>query len=272
MNSSVTPRLVALLHSVRRIVCAVARRTPMRRSRRAPAASAPSACRGPSRSSGRRSSRCGRPGSSARSRTADVRRDVASVGERVDPRPVGHPLPLRELEQRPQVVDVRVDAAVRDEPEQVHVPAALACAAERRDERRRSRRSSRRAIGAVDALEVLVEHAAGADRQMADLGVAHLAGAAGRPPRPTRRAACAGTPPRAGRTPACRASSTAFPGPGGAQPQPSRMTSATSGNVRLPGKSRRRSRCRATRRRRARRRRRGCAISSSALSGLTEPP
>ena len=31
------------------------------------------------------------------------------------------------------------------------------------------------AIGAVDALEVLVEHAAGADRQVADLGVAHLA-------------------------------------------------------------------------------------------------
>ena len=48
-------------------------------------------------------------------------------------------------------------------------------AAERRDERLVL---EERPVGdgAVDALEVLVEHAAGADRQMADLGVAHLPG------------------------------------------------------------------------------------------------
>ena len=70
---------------------------------------------------------------------------------------------------------MRVDAAVRDEPEQVHVAAALARAAERRDERLVLEEA---AVGdrAVDALEVLVEHAAGADRQMPDLGVAHLPG------------------------------------------------------------------------------------------------
>ncbi len=104
-----------------------------------------------------------------------VRRDVAPVGERVDPRPVGHPLPLRQLEQRKDVGDVRVDAAGRDEPEQVHVAAALARAPERRDERLVLEEGAV-ADGAVDALEILVEHAARADRQVADLGVAHLAG------------------------------------------------------------------------------------------------
>ena len=64
---------------------------PARRSRRARAASAPSAGRGPSRSSGRRPSRSGPAGSSARSRTARRRRHVAPVGEGVDPRPLGHP-------------------------------------------------------------------------------------------------------------------------------------------------------------------------------------
>ena len=36
-----------------------------------------------------------------------------------------------QAEQRAQVVDVRVDAAARDEPEQVHVAAALLRAVER---------------------------------------------------------------------------------------------------------------------------------------------
>ena len=48
-----------------------------------------------------------------------VRRDVAPVGERVDPGVLG-----RELEERAEVVDVRVDAALRDEPDQVNAPAA----------------------------------------------------------------------------------------------------------------------------------------------------
>ena len=49
-----------------------------------------------------------------------VRRDVAAVGERVHPRLLG-----RDPEQRAQVLDVRVDTALRDEAEQVHPPAAL---------------------------------------------------------------------------------------------------------------------------------------------------
>ena len=125
---------------------------------------------------------------------------------------------------------MRVHAAVRNEPEQVHVAAAVARAPKRRDERHVLEEAAVR-DRAVDPLEVLVEHAAGADRQMADLGVAHL------PRRQTDRLARRSEPrvrvlaPQAGRKPACLASSTAFPGPGGAQPQPSRMTSATSGNV-----------------------------------------
>ncbi len=65
-----------------------------------------------------------------------VRRDVAAVGERVDPRVRSGAM----REQRPQVVDVRVHAAVRDEPEQVHAAAA----GERRLERRVLERASRR--------------------------------------------------------------------------------------------------------------------------------
>ena len=94
-----------------------------------------------------------------------MRRDVAPVGERVDPR-----LLRRELEQRLEVVDVRVDAAVRDEAEQVDVLAAFERAAEDGvlEERAVFDRS-------VHAHEILQEDAAGADRQVADLGVAHLA-------------------------------------------------------------------------------------------------
>src|SRR5262249_10847357 len=87
-------------------------------------------------------------------------------GECVDPGLLG-----RDLEQRAQVVDVGVDAAVRDETEQVNPPAALEGAAEHWV-------LEQGAVGdrAVDALEVLVQAAAGADRQVADLGVPHLAG------------------------------------------------------------------------------------------------
>ncbi len=86
-----------------------------------------------------------------------------------------HPLPLRELEQRADVVDVRVDAAVRDEPEQVDVSPALLRPPERGDERLVLEDAALR-DRAVHPLEVLVEDAAGADRQVADLGVPHLAG------------------------------------------------------------------------------------------------
>ena len=181
-----------------------------------------------------------------------------------------HPLALRELEQRAQVVDVRVDAAVRHEPEQVHVSPALLRAPERRDERLVLEEA---AVGdrAVDALEVLVEHAARADRQMADLGVAHLPG--GQPdglarrgerrvrvlrPEPVedRRVGELDRVPRAGRgdAPAVedheryereRAAASHI----AANDSMSSDAPPTS----APSTS-------------------GCAISSSALSGLTEPP
>ncbi len=49
-----------------------------------------------------------------------VRRNVPSVGERMDPRLLG-----REAKQRAQMVDVRVHPAVGDEPQQVDVLATL---------------------------------------------------------------------------------------------------------------------------------------------------
>ena len=99
------------------------------------------------------------------------RRDVAAVGERVQPR-----LVRCEAEERAHVVDVRVDAAVRDEPEQVHAAAALEGRAQRGV-------LEERAVGdrAVDAHQVLVEPAPCADRQVPDLRVAHL---------PRRQARC----------------------------------------------------------------------------------
>ncbi len=106
----------------------------------------------------------------------------------------------------------------------------------------------------VDAHQVLEEHPPGADRQMADLGVAHLpvreadrlAGCLERRVRRSSRQRRSNT--------GVRASSTALPGPGCAQPQPSSTTSATSGYVPPSRKSPRRTRDRARRRRRARRR------------------
>src|SRR5581483_395317 len=93
-----------------------------------------------------------------------VGRDVAAVRERMDPRLLG-----REPEQRAEMVDVGMDAAVGHETEQVHLLSPL----EGRDERRVV---EERAVldGLVDPHQVLVEHPAGADRQVAHLGVAHL--------------------------------------------------------------------------------------------------
>ena len=104
-----------------------------------------------------------------------MRRDVATVGECVNPRPVGHPVALGQLEQREEVIDVRVDAALRDEAEQVHVAAPLPRPLERPDERRVL---EDRAVpdGQVDPHQILEQDAARADREVADLGVAHLPG------------------------------------------------------------------------------------------------
>src|SRR5580765_7779620 len=95
-----------------------------------------------------------------------MRRNVAAVGECVDPGLLG-----RELEQRAHVVEVRVDTAARDEAEQMRALAALeGCLQHGVLEE-----------GAVldrlvHAHEVLEEDAARPDREVADLRVAHLPG------------------------------------------------------------------------------------------------
>ena len=93
-----------------------------------------------------------------------VRRDVAAVGEGMNPGSLGG-----ELEQCLEVVHVRVDAAVGHEPQQVDVAALREGGPDGRVFLERPVRDR-----AVDPLKVLVEHAAGADRQVADLRVAHL--------------------------------------------------------------------------------------------------
>jgi hypothetical protein len=89
---------------------------------------------------------------------------VAAVGERVDPR-----LLRREGQQRLEVVDVRVHTSVRHQAEQVDALPALEGGAQ-------GLVLEQRAVAdrAVDPLQVLVEDAARADRQVPDLGVAHL--------------------------------------------------------------------------------------------------
>ena len=104
-----------------------------------------------------------------------VRRDVAAVREGVDPRPLLHPLAACQLEQREQVVEVRVDASLGDEAEQVNVPSTLPCPCESADERGVVEEGAV-PDREVDPHQVLEEHAAGADREVPHLGVPHLAG------------------------------------------------------------------------------------------------
>ena len=94
-----------------------------------------------------------------------MRRDVAAVREGVDPRALG-----REPQQRLQVLEVGVHAAARDQTEQVHVAAPV-------ERRLQSGVLEEGAVRdrTVDPLQVLVEHAPRADRQVADLRVPHLA-------------------------------------------------------------------------------------------------
>ena len=70
---------------------------------------------------------------------------------------------------------MRVDASFRDEAEEVHGAAAILRALEHGPQRRVL---EERAVadGGVHALQVLEEDPAGSDRQMPDLGVAHLSG------------------------------------------------------------------------------------------------
>src|SRR5215210_702167 len=106
----------------------------------------------------------------------------------MDPGAFLHAAAAGELEQRLEVVEVRVDAALRDEAEQVDGRPSLARALEGTGERpvREERAVANRR---VQTLQVLEEDPSGADREMAHLRVAHLAGrqpdglAGGREPR-----------------------------------------------------------------------------------------
>ncbi|KAG9527173.1 phosphoglycerate mutase 2, partial [Aureobasidium melanogenum] len=98
---------------------------------------------------------------------------VTAVAEEVDV-DLGHADLLGDLEQSEEVVDVRVDTAIRDETEQVQAAVALLCAGEALDD----------VVdlvefalldGLVDADNVLPDDSAGADVQVADLRVAHEA-------------------------------------------------------------------------------------------------
>ena len=82
----------------------------------------------------------------------------------MDPRLLG-----REAKQRTQVVDVRVNPAVGDKPQQVDVLAAFECRTE-------SLVLEERAVfdRLRDPGEILVEPSSRANRQVADLGVPHL--------------------------------------------------------------------------------------------------
>ena len=104
-----------------------------------------------------------------------MRRDISAVREGVDPCPFRHALPVCEVEQRLQVLEMRVDAALRDEAEQMHGAPALLRALERGHQRRVLEERSV-ADGGVHALQVLEEDPARPDRQVPDLGVAHLTG------------------------------------------------------------------------------------------------
>jgi hypothetical protein len=98
---------------------------------------------------------------------AAVRRGVTAVGERVD----DNVLALgAQLQQRAEVLERRVHPAVGDETDQVHALEAL----ERRADRRVGPELAAR-HGLVDARQVLLDDGAGAEVQVADLAVAHLA-------------------------------------------------------------------------------------------------
>jgi hypothetical protein len=102
-----------------------------------------------------------------------VRRDVAPVREGVHEGALGHSFAPGELDQRAEVIDVAVHAAVGHEPEKVDVRPALLRPLECIPERLVLEEVA--ALDrAVDSHEVLVDHPAGADREMADLGVPHL--------------------------------------------------------------------------------------------------
>jgi hypothetical protein len=103
---------------------------------------------------------------------AGLRGRVAPVGEDVDHR--RDPVPGQHLREGDGMVLVGVDAAGRDQPEEVAGAAGLPQLCDETGLIKRGRDAPVR-DGLIDAGEVLHDHAAGAQVQMPHLGVAHLA-------------------------------------------------------------------------------------------------
>ena len=104
---------------------------------------------------------------------AAVRRGVASIGEHVDEH-ARHAALLRQLDDRVQVRLMAVDAAVREQADQVQ-RVRVALAAIDGFEQLRPREEITVANALVDARQVLIDDASGAEVGVADFGVAHLA-------------------------------------------------------------------------------------------------
>ena len=144
----------------------------------------------------------------------------------------GTSLARGQLDQRAQVVEARVHAAVRDEPEQVQPPAVAPGRAARAAprSRRTSRPRSRRRCAVRSCCTT-----APAPRfrwPTSELPIWPSGSPTARPA--GGRAACADSAPRARRTPACRPARRRCPGPAGASPQPSSTTRQTDGTGGCP--------------------------------------
>ena len=152
------------------------------RSRGRPRRCAPSGCRGPSRSSGPITVRDpAAAASSARQQRAAGSRGPSEGGVSRPsrnacthgPHAAAPALASSDLEQ---VLLVAVHAAVGDEAEQVQRPPLAGRERESAARAPGSAPRRRRASAFADARHVHVDDAAGAERHVADLGVAHLAG------------------------------------------------------------------------------------------------
>ena len=169
------------------------------------------------------------------------RRDVPAVGERVEPGPRGHVLAFGEVQEGPHVVDVRVNPAVGDKSEQVNVRVALPGP--------RRKAEMRASFSKNDPSSIALLTRTRSCKRMRPEPIVRCPTSefpicpAGNPTAaPEASRVVCGYRARSPSNTGVSASSTAFPGPGGASPQPSRITSTQRGNVTpAPGTRRDRS-------------------------------
>ena len=105
---------------------------------------------------------------------AAVRQGVAAVGEGVEDE-VGHALLRGQLDRRLDVLPARVDAAVGDQPEQVQAASRTLAGALAGGEQRLVLEEAAVGDRVVDPRQILFDDRPGAEVEVADLGVAHLA-------------------------------------------------------------------------------------------------